>query len=252
MAVQRLLSTARQFSAPAAIVLSLVCHAWSAEPEQKTTSAETTAARLVRAALENEVAGNNQCRDALLRQALSDSPNDAPAHWQLGQVRVQGKWQSLAEVEQTARQDKRLAEYGRLRDAARRTVADQAALARWCRKNRLEDQQRVQWQIVLQLQPDNIEAIRALRLRPYRGMMLTPAQIEQLKTQQQRVWKATEQLAPPGGPMAQGGGGRRSGDPHGSPRANCQDQRRGRDGRPRGGPVAAGRRQAAERGCITT
>ena len=196
MAAQRPLSTVRQFLVPAAVVALLVCQGLSAEPEQKAASAETTTTRLVRAALENELAGNNQRRDALLRQALSDSPNDAPAHWQLGQVWMQGKWQSPAEVEQAAQQDKRLAEYGRRRDAAASSVADQAALARWCRKNRLDDQQRVHWCSVLQVQPGNVEAIQALRLRPYRGMMLTPAQIEQLKAQQQRVWKATEHWRP--------------------------------------------------------
>ena len=177
-------------------MLLLVCCGWSAEPGQNAASGETTVTRLVRAALENELAGNNPCREALLRQALSDSPKDAPAHWQFGQVRMQGKWQSPAEVEQTARQDKRLAQYGRLRDAAKMTVIDQAALARWCRKNRLGDQQQVQWQIVLQLQPGNAEAMAALGMRPYRGMMLTPAQIEQLKAQQQKVWKVTEHWRP--------------------------------------------------------
>ena len=196
MAARRLISTIRQFSAPAGLVLLLVCRGWSAEPTQNATSAETTATRLVQAALENELAGNNPCRDALLRQAISDSPNDPSVNWQLGRLCVSGVWQSLADIEQAAQQDKRLAQYGRLRDAAKMTVADQAALARWCRKNRLDDQQQVQWQIVLQLQPDNAEAIAALGLRPYRGMMLTPAQIEQLKTQQQKVWKATEHWRP--------------------------------------------------------
>ena len=43
MAVQRLLSKARQLWAPAGIVVLLVCRGWSAEPEHKATSAETTA-----------------------------------------------------------------------------------------------------------------------------------------------------------------------------------------------------------------
>ena len=111
MAAQCLLSTVRRLLAPAAIVVFLVCRGWSAEPEQKAASAETTAARLVRAALESELAGDNKCRDALLRQALDDSPNDASANWQLGQVRMQGEWRSPADVERAAEQDKRLAQY---------------------------------------------------------------------------------------------------------------------------------------------
>ena len=62
----------------------------------------------------------------------------------------------------------------------------QAALARWCRKNRLADEERVQWQIVLQLQPDNAEAIQGIGLKPYGGMLLTMPQIQQFKAQMQR------------------------------------------------------------------
>jgi hypothetical protein len=177
---------------PVVIASFPVCRGWSAQPEQGATPTDTATARLVRAALEQEVAGNNARRDAMLREALYDSPDDALAHWQLAQVRVQGRWQSPAEVEQAARQDKRLTEYRRRRDASARSVADQAALARWCRKNRLDDQQRLHWLLVLQLQPDNAEAIHALALRSYQGMMLTPAQIQQLKAQLQRVGKAAE------------------------------------------------------------
>ena len=196
MTAQHLLSTVRPLLAPAVIVGFLVCRGWSAEPKQKANPADTTAISLVRAALESEEKGDNQRRNALLRQALYDSPNNALAHWHLGELRVSGVWQSPAEVERVAQQNKRLTEYCRLRDAARPEAADQAALARWCRQNRLEDQQRVHWQTVLQLQPGDAEAIQALGLRPYQGMMLTLAQIEQFRTQQQRVLKATKQWRP--------------------------------------------------------
>ena len=180
----------------------LVCRGWSAGPAQTSASAEPaaskTAADLVRTALESEASGNNQARDALLWQALYDYPNDPTVHWQLGQIRVPGGWQSPAEVEQTARQDKRLSEYARRRDASgSSSAADQAALARWCKKNRLDGQQRVHWLLVLQLQPDNAEAFQALGLRPYQGMMLTQVQIKQLKAQQQRVWKAIDEWRSP-------------------------------------------------------
>jgi hypothetical protein len=196
MAVQRLLSAVRRLVAPAAIVVLLVCRGWSAELAHQAPPAETTPARLVRTALESEVAGDNQRRDALLRQALSDSPGDPAVNWQLGRVCVAGAWQTPAEVEKAARQDTRLAEYRRRRDAAASTVADQAALARWCRKNRLDDQQRVHWQTALQIQPGNAEAIQALALRPYRGMLLTPAQIKQAKARQQSVVKAADRWRP--------------------------------------------------------
>ena len=178
------------------IAVVLACPAWTAEPKQKAGDAETTAARLVRAALESELAGHNDQREALLHKAIGQSPNERAAHWQLGQVRMDGVWQSLADVGEAARQDQRLAEYARRREACGSVAADQAALARWCRKNHLDDQQRVHWMWTLQLEPDNAEAIRALGLRPYGGMMLTQGQIERLKGQTQAVRKAMDRWRP--------------------------------------------------------
>ena len=41
----------------------------------------------------------------------------------------------------------------------------------------------MQWLRVLAIQPDNAEAIQALDLHAYQGMLLTPAEIAQLKAQ---------------------------------------------------------------------
>jgi hypothetical protein len=173
------------------VALSAAC-SWAASPQQKPDSADSAAGTLVQAALQSELAGHNDQRETLLRHALAQSPSDAAAHWQLGQVRKRGGWQSIGESRQAAQKDKRLAEYARRRDAAGASIADQAALARWCRKNRLDRQQRVHWMRVLQAQPDHAEAIRSLGLKPYRGMMLTSAQIEQLRAQLQTVRKASD------------------------------------------------------------
>jgi hypothetical protein len=179
-----------------AISILLTGDGWSAEREQSKTGPQTTSAGLVQAALEKELAGDNSQREALLRQALDESPKDPAAHWQLGQVRVQSKWQSPAEVERAARLDKRLAEYARRRDAAGPYVADQLALARWCRQNRLDEQQRVHFMSVLQLEPDNSEAIKALGLRPCLGVMATPAQIDRLRACMHRVSLAADRWRP--------------------------------------------------------
>ena len=101
---------------------------------------------------------------------------------------------SLPPMPSAAQQDKRLAEYARRRDAADANVADQAALARWCRKNHLDDQQRVAWTMVLQLQSDNAEAIKGLGLKPFLGTMATPGQIEQFRARLHKISR--------GGPLA--------------------------------------------------
>jgi hypothetical protein len=157
------------------------------------------AVNLVRAALENESACRNEQREALLKQALRQNPNDSQAHWQLGHVRVGDAWLSPSQVEQSARQDHRLAEYRRLRDAAGPTVEDQVALAQWCRKNKLNEEERIHWLLALELQPDQPDAIQGLRnlsLHPYQGTWVTDAQIAQVKGQAQKTYKAMEEWRP--------------------------------------------------------
>ena len=154
------------------------------------------ASALVERALESELAGDNTHRDALLRQAVDEYPDDCFAHWQLGHVRVKDKWQSTVQVELAAQHDNHLAEYTKRRDAAGTSAADQVALALWCRRNRLDQQQRVHWLLVLQVQPDNADAIKALGLRPFWGMLATPGQIAQFRARLQRVSQAVDRWRP--------------------------------------------------------
>ena len=158
MATHGLFSTAGRVSTPLAIAVLLVCRGWSAEPGQNASSSDSATPSLVREALEKEVAGDNRQRESLLRQALDRSPKDPAPHWQLGQVRLHDKWQSPADVERASCHDKPLAEYSKRRDAAGLNVDDQVALARWCRKNQLNQQQRIHWALVLQLDPGNADA----------------------------------------------------------------------------------------------
>ena len=65
--------------------------AWSAEPANKAPQVDPAAQDLVQTALENEAAGKNDLRAECLRQALQKSPQDAAAHWQLGQVWMDGE-----------------------------------------------------------------------------------------------------------------------------------------------------------------
>ena len=131
------------------------------------------------------------------RRPSNDSPNDAAANWQLGKVRVQGKWQSPAEVERAVKEDGRLVEYQRRRDAAQWTAAEQTDLARWCKKNHLDDQQRLHWQFVVQLQPDNAEAIAALKRLPPLCVLPRPAQVQQVVLSAREAKKAVDRWTPP-------------------------------------------------------
>ncbi len=170
-------------------------------------SNQASAKVLVQSALKSELAGDNQQRHAELRQALAQSPDVPSAHWQSGQVRVGKSWETPTEVNQSAKRDRRLAEYRSKRDAAGNSAADQAALARWCRAKGLVEQQRAHWWQVLQLQPNNLEAIQALGLQPQQGMLATREQVQKIRlvkqaTERWRPWvakwrRAAERRDPP-------------------------------------------------------
>lgn len=181
MVAQDPLSMVRRGSAWAVIAMFLLGRGWAAESSQDVASSRAPAKSLVQSALNSELAGDNDQRNTKLQQALAQSPDDASAHWQSGQVRVGSAWLSPDKAKQAAVQDHRLVEYRGKRDSAGNTVADQAALARWCQKNGLNDEQRAHWLQVLRLQPTNQEAIQALGLQPHRGMLLTKEQAQHLK-----------------------------------------------------------------------
>ena len=170
--------------------------AWSAEPAKKAPQVDPAVQDLVQGALQSEAAGDNHGRAENLQKAVSQSPQDAATHWQLGQVWIDGKWLTPDQAQKFAAGDKRLAQYRTLRNRSVLTVDSQAALARWCRKNKLADEERIHWQIVLQLQPGNPEAIQGLGLKPYAGMLLTQSQIQQVKVQVQKLGKAVDRWRP--------------------------------------------------------
>ena len=120
----------------AVILLLLARPAQSASLGEKTATEDAKAVSLVRSALENELVGQNEERENLLWEAFRQSPESAAVRWHLGQVRSEdkSKWLTPSQVELLAQNDKRLAEYRKHRDAAGSSLADQVALAQWCRR----------------------------------------------------------------------------------------------------------------------
>jgi hypothetical protein len=175
-----------------AIIFLMACHVWSATPADKPVENQPSAATLVRLALDHELAGRNDQREAALRQALQQSPDDASVRWQLGQVRIGDRWLTPGQVEKASREDPRVEEYRRRREAAGLNVADQVALAQWCRKNKLADEERIHWLLTLQLQPGQPDAVQGLGLRKYQKMWLTNEQIALLREQKKKVLQAMD------------------------------------------------------------
>src|SRR4051812_37600790 len=69
------------------------------------------AERLIAAAASAEASGAHSHAQALLRDAIKADPDDQRAHWQLGQVHVDGKWLTADEAQRKASADPLQVEY---------------------------------------------------------------------------------------------------------------------------------------------
>ncbi len=159
-------------------------------------SYSTTAERLVDEARQAEVKGDSAQQFALLREAVRVEPDFELARWQLGQVKIGDAWVAVEEAQRQSAADPRQAEYRDLRKRFGDKPAGQLALARWCRKNGLEDEARFHWASILAEQPNHREALRALEARWQEGKLLTRDEIEEAKDEEigsrraGRIWKS--------------------------------------------------------------
>lgn len=151
----------------------------SASASEGPTPPKSEADVMVREALRAVVAGQSPVGGTLFETALKVAPEHTLANWYAGRLQANGKWSSIDQLTQQTQQDLRLAEYRRLRDSVSADVQGQLLLARFCRKHSFTDRARLHWSNVLQVQPQNKEAIAALGLRLHRGMLLTKEQTEQ-------------------------------------------------------------------------
>jgi hypothetical protein len=184
-----------------ATLLSLFAFsAQSAERKKKSTEETSLAANLSLAAMKCELAGDNEKRNSLLRETLEHSPGDILAHWQLGYIRSEDKksWFSLDDAEKAAQNDPRLAEYRqmRLESFSLPFNSKDLELAKWCRQNKLENEERAHWNAVLQREPNNLEARQALGMQLYRGLLLDRKQVAQMKETIQRQAKSLDRFRP--------------------------------------------------------
>jgi len=82
------------------------------------------------------------------------------------------------QVQQTIRQDPKLAEYERIASKAADTVDAQWKVAEWCRENRLNGQRRAHLRRIIHLDPDHAGARYGLGYSQVRGQWSTPEEIK--------------------------------------------------------------------------
>ena len=154
------------------------------------------AQELVADALRAEVEGNAARRRVLLSMALDARPDYSPARWQSGQLFTGGEWLHVEEAQAAAAANPARAEYKALRAKAGASQDGQLALARWCRKNGLEEEAQFHWSALLTFDPNNNEALRALGVRWFAGRLMTKSEIAAAKEQIRQWQEATKAYAP--------------------------------------------------------
>jgi hypothetical protein len=154
-------------------------------------AAAVTAQQLSKAAHQAAVDGDTARCFELWRQVVRVAPDNRLARWQLGQIEIDGDWMAVEEAQRRAAADPTQADYRELRQAHGETPQGQMSLARWCRKNDLDDEARFHWASVLSIDPGNDEALDALDMRWQNGQLLTREQIARQRDQL-REWKQSE------------------------------------------------------------
>lgn len=151
--------------------------------------------RLFGEAEKAELAGDSAKRETLLHEILTIDPASKLARWHLGQVEVDGKWQSVADVQQQTAADPRFAEYYGLRNQYGDTAAGHLALARWCKRQGLSQEAAFHWAAVLGYQPNHEEALRQLGKQWYRGRLVTYDERAKLQQETKQARKAGKRWA---------------------------------------------------------
>ena len=177
------------------LLVSATVHAFQAVAKDPSANADAviTAADLVQAALQAEAAGDAAKRESLLREALDNDPEYAPARWHSGYVRLNDKWVSLTESQNAFRLDPRVTDYRVVRESLVESPTQDLLLARWCQDNKLTEEAHFHWLNVLRVQPNHEEALSALDVQWYNGRLLKRDQVAEQKRKTSRPPGVTRQ-----------------------------------------------------------
>lgn len=158
---------------PTALYTACVVFPLLAKPSPcEAAGSKAEADRLVADAAAAETAGDAARSQALLEKAVKADPDSELAHWQLGQIQVDGKWVAADDAQRRAAADPLQTEYRLRRAAAGAKLQEQLSLARWCRDNKLNDESQLHWAVVLSLDPKNKEALKAVDMMWKNGQLV--------------------------------------------------------------------------------
>ncbi|PAY19378.1 hypothetical protein CKO51_10885 [Rhodopirellula sp. SM50] len=142
---------------------------------------ELDSGSLVQQALRAELDGDNEKREMYLVSAIKQNPNDPAARGLAGYLKQDDRWMPAQRSASLNASDDLLYQYSFLRDRYAGTMSGEIALARWCRVNEMEDREQLHWRNVIASDPTHDEARKRLKLREFRGTLMTKEEVDAYK-----------------------------------------------------------------------
>ncbi len=168
----------------------------SATPEPAPAEQSKEGREAVREALQREVYGLAADREQLLLRAVEAEPKAALPRWYLGQVQsADGKWQSIGKLP-SAREGQLWREYRDLRDTKLDDAAGNLALAEWCARKELKQQERAHLLRSLSLNPNQAEVRQRLGLVRVGDQWLEPTILARVQQRQAAARAANNHWVP--------------------------------------------------------
>lgn len=150
----------------------------------------------VREALQREVYGLDDDREQLLSAAINSAPEHAAARWHQGYVRgANGEWVK-ADDQSNKKRQALLKGYENLRSTYEDTTADQLALADWCAKQGLREQERAHLLRVCELSPDHPAARQRLNFARVGSEWVSRDELNKAQARQVAAQKALVEWTP--------------------------------------------------------
>lgn len=132
----------------------------ASEERSPAAGAVDSVTKTLRESVADETSGDEKSRTARLDAAIKAKPDSPEPHWQRGLMKTADGWRDATDARVEAKEAE--SKYRELRAKTADDLAGNKLLARFCQKNKLEENARGHWQRVISFDPADADARKAL------------------------------------------------------------------------------------------
>lgn len=145
-----------------AFLLTMGSPMQGANPNSATKANRSSTADSLKRVLLDEEKGTVGDRSRRLKAAISAKPDFAPARWQTGMIKVDGKWITFDQAARRIDRNGLTQKYRKLREKTKTDLKGHLQLAGWCKRHGLTERWRSHLTAVLEKSPNHLAARKAL------------------------------------------------------------------------------------------